>query len=74
MLSNPYTALLQLLPTSPLEVGTVSAIAGDLATVGLPGGGSIQARGSAGVGDRVFVRGGLIEGPAPSLSYVSAEV
>jgi len=42
--------------------------------VQLPGGGVLQARGAAVVGDHVFVRDGLIEGLAPSLPIVSIDV
>ena len=42
------------MPDQPLEVGEVTAIAGGVATVTLPGGGVIQARGTATVGQRVF--------------------
>lgn len=74
MLRNPYKAFLDLLPGRPLEVGTVVAVAGEVATVELPGGGRLQARGQTTPGARVFVRDGLIEGSAPTLTYISAEV
>lgn len=74
MSSNPYARFLALLPAKPLQVGTVVAINGAVATVELPGGGRLQARGQASVGNRVFVRDGLIEGGAPTLTYISAEV
>lgn len=45
-----------------------------LAYVLLPGGAIVQARGTAAVGQRVFVRAGAIEGPAPDLTYASAEI
>lgn len=74
MPSNPYTRFLALLPPKPQLVGTVSAVDGSVATVTLEGGGQLQARGQVTVGDRVFVRDGLIEGEAPALTYISAEV
>lgn len=74
MSSNPYTRFLALLPPKLLMVGTVSAVDGAVATVTLEGGGLVRARGQAAVGDRVFVRDGLIEGDAPALTYISAEV
>jgi len=74
MLSNPYARFLALLPPRPLLVGTVIAVDGDVATVELPGGGQLHARGAAVVNDRVFVRNGVIEGEAPNLTYISAEV
>lgn len=74
MLRNPYRVFLDMLPARPLEVGTVLAVAGDVVTIELPGGGRLQARGQTGIGTRVFVRDGLIEGEAPTLTYISAEV
>ena len=74
MSSNPYSRFLALLPPKPLLVGDVTAVDGGVAIVTLPGGGQLQARGQVTVGDRVFVRDGLIEGEAPSLTYISAEV
>lgn len=73
-MSNIYRAFLDLLPARPLQVGTVLAIADGVATVELPGGGRLQARGSAGVGDKVFVRDGVIEGTAPNLPLEVIEV
>ena len=74
MSSNPYSRFLALLPPKPLMVGTVGAVDGSVATVTLDGGGQLQARGQVTVGDRVFVRDGLIEGEAPNLTFISAEV
>lgn len=73
-LRNPLTEFLSLLPSTPLQVGTVLSIASGTATIELPGGGRLQARGTATVGARVFVRNGVIEGAAPTLTYVEAEV
>lgn len=71
---NPFRQFLELLPDRPLQVGTVASVLGEVAVVDLPGGGSIQARGQATVGMRVWVRDGVIEGEAPALTYVSATV
>jgi hypothetical protein len=71
---NPYALLKELLPEAPLQVGTVSAISNGVASISLPGGGMAQARGEATVGDRVFFRGGAIEGQAPSLTLVEIEI
>ena len=73
-LRNPLFDFQALLPARPLQVGTVIAVTGETATVELPGGGRLQARGQATVGARVFVRDGAIEGGAPNLTYVEAEV
>lgn len=72
-LRNPYRQFLDLMPKRPLQVGTVSAVAGGVATITLPGGGVLQARGEATAGQRVFVRDGVIEGEAPNLTYVTGE-
>lgn len=61
-------------PDPLLEVGTVVAIDNGMATVELAGGGRIPARGIAGVTDRVWVRNGVIEGSAPTLTYVEEEI
>ena len=72
-LRNPFRQFLDLMPARPLQVGTVTAVDGETATITLPGGGVLQARGQATVGQRVFVRDGVIEGEAPTLIYVEGE-
>ena len=42
--------------------------------VQLPGGGVLQVRGAAVVGDRVFVRDGLIEGLASALTVLAIDI
>lgn len=64
---NYYAELKKILPDPPLQSGTVVAFAGGVATVQLPGGGTIDARGEAAVGDKVYVRNSVIEGEAPNL-------
>lgn len=71
---NPYKALLALLPDAPLLVGDVTAVDSGVATIEVPGGGVMQARGDVLVGDRVFFRDGVIEGPAPTLTVELIEV
>lgn len=76
MTYNPYRKLLGLLPTYPLQVGTVvvaSPSTGKV-VVQLPGGGRLTARGEGSVGANVFVRDGVVEGPAPSLTIEVIEV
>lgn len=73
-MTNPYKLLKSLLPDPPLLVGTVTAVANGTATVELPDGGTVLARGEAQVNDRVFVRDGAIEGPAPALTLEVIEV
>lgn len=71
---NPLQALRALFPDAPLLVGDVVLVDGQLVRIELPDGTQITARGAATVGQRVFVRGGLIEGPAPTLTVVTIEV
>lgn len=74
MSTNIYKQFLDLIPDPPRQVGEVASVSGGVATVELPGGGLVRALGSATVGDQVFVRDGLIEGQAPSLSIVLIDV
>ena len=72
---NLFKQFLDLIPPRPLEVGTVqSIISNGIATIELPGGGVLQARGEATQGQRVFVRDGVVEGPAPTLEWIEGEV
>lgn len=64
---NLYQQFRALLPHPPLLVGTVAAVAPGVVSVQLPGGGRLNARGQALVGQNVFVRDGVIEAIAPSL-------
>lgn len=73
-MSNLYRQFLDLLPARPLQVGTVTATDGSTCTVQLPGGGVLQTRGAATVGQQVFVRDGVIEGDAPALTVVAIEI
>jgi len=73
-MSNIFRQFLDLLPARPLQVGTVIAASGSACTVQLPGGGLLQVRGEATVADHVFVRDGVIEGAAPSLTITTIEV
>lgn len=70
---NIYREFLDLIPGGVLDVGDVVAVGTGVATVLLPGGGILQARGQATVGERVFVMDGVVQGPAPTLSYVEGE-
>lgn len=71
---NIYTRLRGIFPKARLLVGTVTAVDGDQVTVELPDGSTIGARGSAGIGARVYVRDGVIEGGAPALDVVEIEI
>lgn len=73
-MSNLFAQFRRLLPGQPLLVGTVVSSGSGLVVVALPGGSSINARGEATVGTKVFVRNGAIEGPAPDLPTGTIEV
>jgi len=73
-MSNIYTQFKRLIPDAPLLVGIVTAYADGVATIELPDGGVITARGSASISDSVFVRDGVIEGTAPDLTAVEITV
>ncbi|MGQ2992781.1 hypothetical protein [Variovorax sp.] len=68
MSRNAYRVFLDLLPATPLQIATVTAIDGDIARLTLAGGGVLTARGVGErvVGAEVFVRDGVIEGDAPA--------
>ena len=65
---NLYQQFRALLPHAPLQVGTVATASNGVVTVQLPGGGRLNARGQADIGQNVFVRDGVIEGLAPNLA------
>ena len=64
---NRLRQLLDQIEPGRLQIGEVLAYADGRATVGLPGGGRVRARGEATVGGKVFVQDGVIQGPAPDL-------
>ena len=71
---NLYQQFRSLLPDPPLQVGTVIATNGGVATVQMPGGGLLKARGTALLGQKVFVRDGVIEAIAPNLTLEIIEI
>lgn len=71
---NVYQQFKALLPDSPLQVGTVTAAASGVATVQLPGGGRLSVRGTATVGQKVFVRDGVIQALASDLPIELIEI
>lgn len=71
---NLYQKFLDLIPDPALQVGDVIAAVDGIVTLELPGGGYLKARGQASVGQRVFVRGGVVEGEAPQLPVELIEV
>ena len=71
---NLYEQFRQLLPDPPLQAGVVAEVGSGVVTVQLPGGGVIRARGTAEVGQRVFVRDDVVETVAPSLTLEIIEI
>jgi len=74
---NLYQQFRALLPDPPLQVGTVIDVGAGGINVRLPGGGLVKARGDPGstaIGQQVFVRDGVIEGPAPNLTLEVIEI
>ena len=74
MSTNLYARLIALLPQRPLLVGTVTDVVDGVAVIEMPGGGVDSARGLVAVGQRVYFRDGIIEGPAPELPLELIEV
>ena len=77
MSTNLYRALRELLPEAPLQVATVVEVhtATGESTIEWPGGSQQRVRGtSVGAPNRAFVRNGVIEGVAPSLTFETIEV
>lgn len=72
--TNIFKRLQELLPQDPLLVGEVLSTTPAGCMVQLVDGATLMVRGTATVGDMVFVRAGLIEGPAPDLDVVLIEV
>lgn len=72
---NLWRQFSELLPDSPLLIGTVVAQHSDeTVTVELLDGGLLRVSGNASMGDRVFVRDGQVEGSAPTLPTVLIEI
>ncbi len=71
---NVFEKFRELLPDSPLQVGTVTDVGGGVVTVQLPGGGLVKARGSPALGQKVFVRDGVVEAVAPDLTLEVIEI
>jgi hypothetical protein len=77
MSTNLYRALRELLPEPPLQVVTVVnlSLGTGESLVEWPGGSQQRVRGTgAAIGQRVFVRNGVIEGVAPALAIEVIEV
>lgn len=73
-MANLYRQFVALIPPRVRLVGDVTAIEEGLATITLPSGAFVRARGQTTMGARVFVRDGVIEGPAPNIPLQVIEV
>lgn len=71
---NVYEQFRRLIPDPPLQAGTVIEVGSGVVAVALPGGGVLRARGSAELGQVVFVRDDVVEGIAPSLPLELIEI
>lgn len=74
MSTNVFALFRNLLKEPRLEIGTVVLVQNGEASISLPGGGVVRARGDATVGQKVFTRNRVIEGTAPDLPIVLIEV
>ena len=76
---NLFKALVDALPSDPLKAGVVVSVedGGLAAIVELPGGGQTRVRTAevtTVVGDRVYIRNGVIEGAAPNKPIATGTV
>lgn len=74
MTTNLWRRLKDLLPGDPLLIGDVVAVDTYSASVMLPDGSLVTVRGDAQIGQKVFIRAGVIEGMAPALPIEVIEV
>lgn len=72
--TNLWRRLKQLLPDAPLLIGVVTSVSSYDAHVQLPDGSLVVVRGTATVGQQVFIRDGIIEGEAPALTATLIEI
>lgn len=74
-MSNIWRKFRELIPSDPLQVGTVIAVNGNEATVQKLDGGVLSVRGTGyAVNSKVYFRAGLIESAAPNLTQVNIEI
>lgn len=72
--TNIWKRLKQLLPDAPLLSGQIIAVYTYGALVELPDGSRVAVRGAGVLNDFVFIRDGLIEGPAPAMIATVIEI
>lgn len=71
---NPYRRLQHLVAGPPTDVGQVASVEPDGVILTLLTGEQIRARGTADLGTWVYVRAGVIEGPAPALTGLTMAI
>ncbi|MCW8918978.1 MAG: hypothetical protein OQL08_09215 [Gammaproteobacteria bacterium] len=73
---NRWARFRSLIPGSPTMLGeiTVTDASTGTVTASLLGGGTIRARGAGNVGDKIYIRDGVVQGQAPSLPSYAIEV
>lgn len=72
---NPYSLFVGLLPKTPLKIATVISSTDESTLVSMDGGLEFEVRGGGKTpGNKVFIRDGVIESDAPSLSAYTATI
>lgn len=71
---NLYRRFLALVPGQPTDVGEVIALETDGVIIQLVSGELVRVKGTAVIGNWVYVRGGEISGPAPELMGEIVEI
>ena len=71
---NLFSMFRELIPSEPLQVGTVTSSDGDTHLVTLLDGTRKVVRGKAGPNDNVFIKGDMIQSSAPALTLETIEV
>ncbi|NHC05943.1 hypothetical protein [Azonexus fungiphilus] len=74
MAYNLYQRLRAIIPSPRVQAGTVTSAVPGRVIVTFPDGSTLMVRGTAVSGDRVYVRDGVIEGPAPALPVIEIEI
>lgn len=73
MSSNLFVRFKRLLPATPTRIGTVTSVDGTDLIVTETGGGTARITGAATVGQKVYFRGRVMDGLAPTLTEVTVE-
>ena len=75
MATNPWARFKRLVPSAPMVIVTVASVGTDgTSTVTTAGGGTLRVFGDAvAVGDKAYVRDGVIIGEAPNMNHYELE-